>query len=124
MCGVARVLDELLRGGRLDDRAHEAGREEEARSVGARAGADEVVECHVVAADFETDLAEDAVGVRFQQIQKYECGANVVSAARLWWIALRLGVGMDYFFDGLHSDEQIELGRLPVGLQPAVEVGA
>jgi len=66
----------------------------------------------------------NAVGVRFQQIQKYECGANVVSAARLWWIALRLGVGMDYFFDGLHSDEQIELGRLPVGLQPAVEVGA
>ena len=25
-----------------------------------------------------------AVGVRFQQIQKYECGANRISAARLW----------------------------------------
>ena len=29
----------------------------------------------------------DRVGVRFQQIQKYECGANRLSAARLWELA-------------------------------------
>jgi transcriptional regulator with XRE-family HTH domain len=42
-----------------------------------------------------------ACGVRFQQIQKYECGANRVSAARLWRIAGALEVPVDYFFEGL-----------------------
>jgi transcriptional regulator with XRE-family HTH domain len=41
----------------------------------------------------------DAVGVRFQQIQKYECGANHVSAARLWSLADVLGVPMGYFYE-------------------------
>ena len=40
-------------------------------------------------------------GVRFQQIQKYECGANRVSAARLFRIAAALEVPIDYFFEGL-----------------------
>ena len=43
------------------------------------------------------------VGVRFQQIQKYECGANRISAARLWRLAEVLGVGVGYFYDGLAS---------------------
>jgi len=30
-----------------------------------------------------------ACGVRFQQIQKYECGANRISAARLWQLSDR-----------------------------------
>ena len=42
-----------------------------------------------------------AVGVRFQQIQKYECGANRISAARLWQLAEALEVPVAYFFDGL-----------------------
>jgi len=41
------------------------------------------------------------VGVRFQQIQKYECGANRVSASRLWRVAEVLGVTVSYFYDGL-----------------------
>jgi transcriptional regulator with XRE-family HTH domain len=45
-------------------------------------------------------LAE-ACGVRFQQIQKYECGANRISAARLWRVARALEVPVDYFFEGL-----------------------
>ena len=44
-----------------------------------------------------------ACGVRFQQIQKYECGANRVSAARLWRIAGALEVPIGYFFDGLEG---------------------
>jgi transcriptional regulator with XRE-family HTH domain len=48
----------------------------------------------------QQQLAE-ACGVRFQQIQKYECGANRVSAARLWLISGALGVPVDYFFEGL-----------------------
>jgi transcriptional regulator with XRE-family HTH domain len=42
-----------------------------------------------------------ACGVRFQQIQKYECGANRMSAARLWRLAEALAVPVAYFFDGL-----------------------
>lgn len=40
-------------------------------------------------------------GVRFQQIQKYECGANRISAARIWQLAEALEVPVGYFFDGL-----------------------
>ena len=43
----------------------------------------------------------DSCGVRFQQIQKYECGANRVSAARLYRIAGALEVPVTYFFEGL-----------------------
>jgi len=42
-----------------------------------------------------------AIGVRFQQIQKYECGANRIYAGRLWSLAQALQVPPDYFFDGL-----------------------
>jgi len=41
------------------------------------------------------------VGVRFQQIQKYECGANRISASRLWRLSEALEVPVGYFYDGL-----------------------
>ena len=41
------------------------------------------------------------VGIRFQQIQKYECGANRISAARLWELAEALETPVSYFYDGL-----------------------
>lgn len=43
----------------------------------------------------------DKVGIKFQQIQKYETGMNRVSASRLWDIADALGVGIAFFFEGL-----------------------
>ncbi len=46
-----------------------------------------------------------AVGIRFQQIQKYECGANRISAARLWQLAAALEVPIGYFYDGLSEAE-------------------
>jgi transcriptional regulator with XRE-family HTH domain len=42
-----------------------------------------------------------AVGIRFQQIQKYECGANRISAARLWQLSEALEIPIGYFYDGL-----------------------
>lgn len=42
-----------------------------------------------------------ACGVRFQQIQKYECAANRMSASRLWQLAEALEVPVAYFFEGL-----------------------
>jgi transcriptional regulator with XRE-family HTH domain len=41
------------------------------------------------------------LGITFQQIQKYERGANRVSAGRLFDIAHVLQVPITYFFDGL-----------------------
>ena len=45
-----------------------------------------------------------AVGIRFQQIQKYECGANRISAARLFQLAKALETPINYFYDGLTDD--------------------
>jgi len=42
----------------------------------------------------------DAVRIRFQQIQKYESGANRISASRLWTLSKALDVPISYFFDG------------------------
>ncbi len=42
-----------------------------------------------------------AIGMRFQQIQKYECGANRVTAERLYQIAVALRVPTTYFYEGL-----------------------
>lgn len=41
-----------------------------------------------------------ACGVRFQQIQKYECAANRMSAARVWQLAEVLEVPVSYFYEG------------------------
>jgi transcriptional regulator with XRE-family HTH domain len=49
-------------------------------------------------------------GVRFQQIQKYECGANRISAARLWRLSEALQVPVNYFYDGLSAPAQAEDG--------------
>ena len=56
-----------------------------------------------------------ACGVRFQQIQKYECGANRISAARLWQLSEALEVPVGYFYDGLSDTAQREhaLGEGP-----------
>ena len=43
----------------------------------------------------------DRVGIKFQQIQKYETGMNRVSASRLWDIAQVLAVPISFFFEGL-----------------------
>ncbi len=42
----------------------------------------------------------EAVGIKFQQIQKYETGMNRVSASRLWDIADALDVSVSFFFEG------------------------
>ncbi|KIC12874.1 Cro/Cl family transcriptional regulator [Leisingera sp. ANG-M1] len=47
-----------------------------------------------------------AVGVKFQQIQKYETGANRVSASRLWEIAVALDVDVTHFFQGLEKTRE------------------
>ncbi len=47
----------------------------------------------------QEDLAH-AIGLTFQQVQKYEKGSNRISASKLWEIAQALKTPMIYFFDG------------------------
>lgn len=47
----------------------------------------------------QTDLA-NVLGLTFQQIQKYENGANRVGASRLMQIAMALDVPIHVFFEG------------------------
>ncbi|MDP3854826.1 helix-turn-helix domain-containing protein [Phenylobacterium sp.] len=42
-------------------------------------------------------------GVTFQQVQKYECGANRISASMIWRLAEALDVPVHYFYDGLEK---------------------
>lgn len=41
------------------------------------------------------------IGVTYQQVQKYELGANRISVSKLYRIAAALGVPISFFFDGL-----------------------
>lgn len=62
----------------------------------------------------QQQLAEQ-VGIKFQQIQKYETGANRVSASRLWDIADALDVAVSFFFEGLEAEgsNKQEPGAVP-----------
>lgn len=51
----------------------------------------------------QAELAQ-ALGLTFQQVQKYENGTNRISAGRLRSIAQVLGVSLDTFYDGLASE--------------------
>lgn len=56
----------------------------------------------------------DQVGIKFQQIQKYETGMNRVSASRLWDIATALQAEVSFFFDGLEGpEENVDMADLP-----------
>ncbi len=54
-----------------------------------------------------------ALGITFQQIQKYENGTDRVSAGRLYNMARQLDVTPDYFFEGV---------ELPAASQPTQEM--
>ena len=51
----------------------------------------------------QQQLAEQ-VGIKFQQIQKYETGANRVSASRLWDISEAMDVPVNFFFEGIEQE--------------------
>ncbi len=48
----------------------------------------------------QTSLGE-AIGLTFQQVQKYERGANRISASRLFALSRVLDVPVEYFFDDM-----------------------
>ncbi len=54
----------------------------------------------------------DAIGLTFQQIQKYERGANRIGASRLFELSEVLDVPVSYFFDDLPQDTAFQSGGL------------
>ncbi len=58
----------------------------------------------------QADLGK-ALGLTFQQIQKYEQGANRIGSSRLYDLSTILGVPVTYFFDGM--GEGAETNELP-----------
>jgi len=66
----------------------------------------------------QQQLAE-RVGIKFQQIQKYETGMNRVSASRLWDIAAVLDVPISFFFEGMETEIGAaggEAGNMPTDI--------
>ena len=47
----------------------------------------------------------ELLGITFQQVQKYEKGANRISASRLFYAAKTLGVPVQFFFEELPGVE-------------------
>jgi transcriptional regulator with XRE-family HTH domain len=64
------------------------------RHVGAR------VRMRRMLAGVSQEKLGEALGLTFQQIQKYEKGSNRISASRLQQIAKMLDVPVSFFFDG------------------------
>lgn len=56
-----------------------------------------------------------ALGVTFQQVQKYERGANRIGASRLFDIAEVLDAPMQFFFDGMGGDTERQSPRKRIG---------
>ena len=54
---------------------------------------------------YSQDYLAKKAGVTFQQMQKYENGANRVSASKLYEVSNALGVPVSFFFDGLPSKD-------------------
>jgi transcriptional regulator with XRE-family HTH domain len=62
----------------------------------------------------QEQLAE-ALNVSYQQVQKYETGANRISAGRIFELARKLRVDVGYFFEGLPLDGPAEQAPLEHG---------
>ena len=53
---------------------------------------------------YSQEKLADALGITFQQVQKYENATNRVSASKLHDISAVLGVPVSFFYEGLNVD--------------------
>ena len=54
---------------------------------------------------YSQQVLADALGLTFQQVQKYEGGANRISASKLHATAMFLKTPIGFFFEGLDDPE-------------------
>src|SRR6266851_7612976 len=62
--------------------------------------------------DMSQTALGDALGITFQQVQKYEKGTNRISAGRLQQVCHTLQVPIPFFFEGAPAGDTLP-GRLP-----------
>jgi transcriptional regulator with XRE-family HTH domain len=55
----------------------------------------------------------ELLGLTFQQVQKYEKGVNRIGAGRLFEVSRILGVGIEYFYEGVNSQLAGGFGDTP-----------
>lgn len=60
----------------------------------------------------------EALGITFQQVQKYEKGVNRISASRLNQLSQVLGVPIDYFYEGAREPQAAPSGFAEDGAAP------
>jgi len=58
----------------------------------------------------------DALGLTFQQVQKYERGANRIGASRIYQLSHILDVPISYFFDDMEEPEAGSPQGIAIGL--------
>ena len=85
---MPKMTEKHKRARRADSRDEEVGRRVRSRRLERRLS--------------QTELA-DAIGVTFQQVQKYEKGRNRIGAGRLERISEKLGVPISFFFDNMEG---------------------
>ncbi len=77
-----------------------------------------VREARLVRGMSQTELGE-ALGITFQQIQKYERGLNRIGSGRLFKISQVLRLPVTYFYDGLEDAGQEDAGQEAGAATPA-----
>lgn len=64
-----------------------------------------------------------ALGLTFQQVQKYERGMNRIGASRLWDISQVLNTPVSFFYEGISEDaENLSPRHINESLSPAKSV--
>jgi len=66
-----------------------------------------VRQCRILCGLSQTELA-NAIGLTFQQLQKYERGINRISASKLWQISRVLDVSVQWFFKEFSEPKEEE----------------
>jgi transcriptional regulator with XRE-family HTH domain len=66
----------------------------------------------------QSDLGREIGPVSFQQVQKYESGANRISGSRMFEAAKAMGVEVGYFYEGL-TTEDVRAAQAPSTLHTA-----
>ena len=54
------------------------------------------------------DVMGKKLGITYQQIQKYESGANRIGGSRLWDMCRLLDVPVGFFFEGLMNSQEAD----------------
>src|SRR5277367_3862502 len=62
----------------------------------------------------------EAIGLTFQQVQKYERGANRIGASRLMELSQKLGVPVAFFFD---ETDPVHAPPVPTGFEETPQEG-